>query len=62
MTFNAFAGPKYPFVGRHDDAADGYDVAKYLAEKLGGKGKVAILAGSLRLRSTRGASRDSKKR
>ena len=47
MTFNAFAGPKYPFVGRHDDAADGYDVAKYLAEKLGGKGKVAILAGSL---------------
>jgi ABC-type sugar transport system ATPase subunit/ABC-type sugar transport system substrate-binding protein len=46
LTFNAFAGSKYPFVGRHDDAADGYDLAKYLAEKMGGAGNVAILSGS----------------
>jgi ABC-type sugar transport system ATPase subunit/ABC-type sugar transport system substrate-binding protein len=46
LTFNAFAGPKYPFVGRHDDVADGYDLAKYLAEKMGGAGNVAILSGS----------------
>jgi ABC-type sugar transport system ATPase subunit/ABC-type sugar transport system substrate-binding protein len=46
LTFNAFAGPKYPFVGRHDDLADGYDLAKFLAEKMGGAGRVAILSGS----------------
>jgi ABC-type sugar transport system ATPase subunit/ABC-type sugar transport system substrate-binding protein len=47
LTFGAYAGPKYPFVGRRNDAQDGYDLAKYLAEKLGGKGKVAILSGSV---------------
>lgn len=47
LTFNAYAGPKYPFVGRHNDVADGYDLGKYLFEKMGGKGKVAILLGSL---------------
>ena len=62
MTFNAFAGPKYPFVGRHDDAADGHDVAKYLAEKLGGKGKVAILAGSLTAPEHAGRVQGFKKR
>jgi hypothetical protein len=46
LTFNAFAGPKYPFVGRHDDVADGYDLAKYLVEKMDGAGNVAILSGS----------------
>ncbi len=46
LTFNAFAGAKYPFVGRHDDVADGYELAKYLAEKMGGAGNVAILTGS----------------
>jgi ribose transport system substrate-binding protein len=46
LTFNATGGPKYPFVGRHDDVADGYDLAKYLAGKMGRKGKVAILSGS----------------
>jgi ABC-type sugar transport system ATPase subunit/ABC-type sugar transport system substrate-binding protein len=46
LTFNAFAGSKYPFVGRHDDVADGYDLAKYLVEKMGGQGNVAILSGS----------------
>jgi len=47
LTFGAFAGSEFPFVGRHDDADDGYDLAKYLADKLGGKGNVAILSGSL---------------
>jgi ABC-type sugar transport system ATPase subunit/ABC-type sugar transport system substrate-binding protein len=46
LTFNAFAGTKFPFVGRHDDVADGYDLAKYLAEAMAGKGKIAILSGS----------------
>ena len=46
LTFNAFAGIKFPFVGRHDDVADGYDLAKYLAEAMAGKGKIAILSGS----------------
>jgi ABC-type sugar transport system ATPase subunit/ABC-type sugar transport system substrate-binding protein len=46
LTFNAFAGSKYPFVGRHDDVADGYDLAKYLVDKMGGQGNVAILSGS----------------
>ena len=46
LTFNAFAGAKFPFVGRHDDVADGYDLAKYLAEAMAGKGKIAILSGS----------------
>jgi ribose transport system substrate-binding protein len=47
LTFNATAGPKYPFVGRAADVEDGYTLAKYLAEKMGKKGKVAILLGSL---------------
>ncbi len=47
MTFNAYAGPKYPFVGRHNDVEDGYDLGKYLFQKMGGKGNVAILLGSL---------------
>ena len=33
-------------MGRHDDVADGYDLAKYLAEAMAGKGKIAILSGS----------------
>lgn len=47
LTFNAYAGEKYPFVGRHNDVADGYDLGKFLYEKMGKKGKVAILLGSL---------------
>ena len=47
LTFGTFAGSEFPFVGRHDDADDGYDLAKYLADKLGGKGNVAVLSGSL---------------
>jgi len=47
LTFNATAGPKYPFVGRNKDVEDGYILAKYVAEHVGKKGNVAILLGSL---------------
>jgi ribose transport system substrate-binding protein len=47
LTFNATAGPKYPFVGRNKDVEDGYTLAKYVAEHVGKKGNVAILLGSL---------------
>jgi ABC-type sugar transport system substrate-binding protein len=62
LTFNAYAGPKYPFVGRHDDAADGYDLAKYLVEKMGGRVRWPFCREARRLRSTWAASKDSKKR
>lgn len=47
MTFNANCGSGYPFVGRNKDVDDGYQCGKYVAEHMGGKGKVAILLGSL---------------
>jgi ribose transport system substrate-binding protein len=47
LTFNATGGPKYPFVGRNKVADDGYQCGKYVAEHMGGKGKVAILLCSL---------------
>ena len=47
ITFNASGGPKYPFVGRNKDVDDGYICGKYTAEKMGKKGNVAILLGSL---------------
>lgn len=34
------------FVGHYDATQDGYDMGKLLAEKLGGNGEVAVLAGS----------------
>ncbi|MCA8878389.1 MAG: substrate-binding domain-containing protein [Rhodobacteraceae bacterium] len=46
-TFNSFCDAQFPFVGQRDSYGDGYDLGKYLAEHLGGKGKVGILAGSL---------------
>ncbi len=46
-TFNSFCDPEFPFVGQKDSYGDGYDLGKYLAEHLDGKGKVGILAGSL---------------
>ncbi|RMC38089.1 sugar ABC transporter substrate-binding protein [Paracoccus alkanivorans] len=46
-TFNSFCDEEFPFVGQRDSYGDGYDLGKYLAEHLGGKGKVGILAGSL---------------
>jgi len=47
LTFNATGGPKYPFVGRNKDVEDGYICGKFVMEKLGKKGNVAILLGSL---------------
>ena len=47
MTFNSFCDEKFPFVGQKNSYQDGFDLGEYLAEHLGGKGKVGILAGSL---------------
>ncbi len=46
-TFNSFCDEEFPFVGQRDSYGDGYDLGEYLAEHLGGKGEVGILAGSL---------------
>ena len=35
------------YVGHNKDEQDGYDLGKFLAEAIGGKGKVGILSGSL---------------
>jgi ribose transport system substrate-binding protein len=47
ITFDTFCKNTFPFVGHQLDEDDGYRVGKVLAEKLGGKGKVGILSGSL---------------
>lgn len=47
ITFDTFCDPKFHFVGHRNNDQDGYDLGKLLAEKLGGKGKVGILSGSL---------------
>jgi len=47
ITFDTFCDPKYPFVGHKQDEQDGRDLARFLGEKLDGKGKVGILSGSL---------------
>jgi ribose transport system substrate-binding protein len=47
MTFDTFCDARYPYVGHHQDEQDGYDLGKLLAEKIGGKGKVGILSGTL---------------
>ncbi|RJG41584.1 MULTISPECIES: substrate-binding domain-containing protein [unclassified Mesorhizobium] len=47
ITFDTACDPKYPFVGHRLDEQDGRDLANFLADKLGGKGKVGILSGSL---------------
>lgn len=47
LTFDTYCDPKFRFVGDLDSEKVGYDVGKALAEKLGGKGTVAILSGSL---------------
>lgn len=46
-TFNSFCDEEFPFVGQRDSYGDGFDLGKYLAEHLGGKGKVGVLSGSL---------------
>ncbi|MFC3088657.1 substrate-binding domain-containing protein [Tabrizicola soli] len=47
INFNSFCDDAFPFIGPKSSEQDGYDLGKYLAEQLGGKGKIAILSGSL---------------
>ena len=47
ITFNSFCDDAFPFIGPKSSEQDGYDLGDFLAKKLGGKGKIAILAGSL---------------
>jgi ribose transport system substrate-binding protein len=47
INFNSFCDDAFPFVGPKSSVQDGYDLGEYLAEELGGKGKIAILSGSL---------------
>lgn len=47
VTFNSFCDDAFPFIGPKSSEQDGYDLGDFLAKKLGGKGKIAILAGSL---------------
>ena len=47
VTFNSFCDEQFPFIGPKSSVADGADLAEYLAKTLGGKGKIAILSGSL---------------
>ena len=47
VTFDTFCSDEFPFVGHKGDEQDGKGLANFLAERIGGKGKVGILAGSL---------------
>jgi len=47
VTFNSYCDDAFPFIGPKSSEQDGYDLGDYLAKKLGGKGKIAILSGSL---------------
>jgi len=47
ITFDTFCSKEFPFVGHNADEADGLKVGELVAKKLGGKGEIAILAGSL---------------
>jgi ribose transport system substrate-binding protein len=47
LTFDTACADRFDFVGHRRNEQDGYDLGKLLAEKLGGKGKVGILSGSL---------------
>jgi ribose transport system substrate-binding protein len=47
VTFDTFCDEKFNFIGDVNTEQVGYDVGKALAEKLGGKGDVAVLSGSL---------------
>lgn len=46
-TFDTYCSDDFDFVGHKGDAQDGADLAEFLAKKIGGKGKVGILSGSL---------------
>ena len=47
ITFNSFCDDAFPFIGPKSSEQDGYDLGDFLAKKLEGKGKIAILSGSL---------------
>ena len=47
ITFNSFCDDQFPFIGPKSSVEDGADLAEYLAKTLNGKGKIAILSGSL---------------
>jgi len=47
VTFNSFCDDAFPFIGPKSSEQDGYDLGEYLAKRLDGKGKIAILSGSL---------------
>ncbi len=47
INFNSFCDDAFTFIGPKSSVQDGYDLGMYLAEELGGEGKVAILSGSL---------------
>lgn len=47
VNFNSFCDDTFPFLGPKSSVQDGYDLGEFLAEQLGGKGKIAILSGSL---------------
>nr|WP_321454970.1 substrate-binding domain-containing protein [uncultured Cohaesibacter sp.] len=46
-TFDTFCSDDFDFVGHKGDAQDGRDLADFLAKRIGEKGKIGILAGSL---------------
>jgi len=47
VTFDTFCDEQFPFIGEVDPSIVGRQIGMALAEKLEGKGKIAILAGSL---------------
>lgn len=47
ITFDTFCSDEFAFVGHKGNYQDGADLADFLADKIGGKGKVGILSGSL---------------
>lgn len=47
ITFDTFCSEDFKFVGHKGDYQDGADLAHFLAEQIGGSGKVGVLSGSL---------------
>lgn len=47
VTFDTYCDDQFNFIGDVNSELVGYDVGKALAEKLGGKGEIAVLSGSL---------------
>jgi ribose transport system substrate-binding protein len=47
ITFDTFCSPQFPFVGHRADEDDGLRLGELVAKKLGGKGEIGILSGSL---------------